>query len=202
MRFKDKDIRELLLPFLSSHHWFDIDPIAIEELGINRGYCIADLVVVTDKLFGYEIKSDYDSLERLPRQVQEYDKVFDRSVLVCTSRFIKESRKLLKSWWGIIEVNPKGSLKWVRKSKTNHRQKIKVISQLIWRDLAFEFLKRNKIKAYKSWRASKLLRIIHEEFSNSEIKTEVVRLLKERYSGHAQYEVVGRKRSINLKEVY
>ena len=47
------------------------------------GASICDVMAVTDKLSGYEIKSDVDNLERLRKQIASYDLFFDRCYIVC-----------------------------------------------------------------------------------------------------------------------
>jgi hypothetical protein len=79
--FKNEIIRRL---FLSRH-----DPTAsvvIPEfaVGCNR----IDLVVVNGTTTAYEIKTAYDSLERLARQIEAALRVFDRVVVVCDSKHV------------------------------------------------------------------------------------------------------------------
>lgn len=65
---KDKEIRERLAEYLISQ---GTEMRIYCEKSIGRSIC--DLMVVTDKQTGYEIKSDSDSYQRLKRQVPMYD---------------------------------------------------------------------------------------------------------------------------------
>src|SRR5436305_708698 len=56
-------------------------------------------------IHGYEIKSDKDTLIRLPRQVDAYNAVFERATLVSTRRHLSSAREIIPNWWGIVEVN-------------------------------------------------------------------------------------------------
>ncbi len=42
------------------------DTVVIDELGLKNGIVRADIVVLNGKMIGYEIKTDRDTLKRLP----------------------------------------------------------------------------------------------------------------------------------------
>lgn len=58
---------------------------------------------------GFEIKSDTDSLERLPLQAFEFDR-FHAMTLVTTAKHLSKATALIPAWWGIIlaEASPRG----------------------------------------------------------------------------------------------
>jgi hypothetical protein len=56
-------------------------------------------------MIGYEIKSDVDSLERLPRQIRAFNNVFDRAFAVITKRHVATVERIIPQWWGIILPN-------------------------------------------------------------------------------------------------
>lgn len=94
----DREIRDRLKEDLRS----DKDNIKIiNELDINGA--IADIVVIGKKYFyGYEIKSDRDTLRRLPNQIQIYNYIFDKiTIVVGISKFFKII-KIIPDFWGII----------------------------------------------------------------------------------------------------
>ncbi len=75
---RDRDIREPLFSFLEKT--FGKIRI-IEEKTIGRSR--ADIVMVTtDCVLGIEIKTDADTYARLSRQVKDYDKFFERNIVV------------------------------------------------------------------------------------------------------------------------
>ena len=45
------------------------------------GSSICDMLAVTKRLVGFEIKSDLDNYERLERQIKAYDTFFDKNLL-------------------------------------------------------------------------------------------------------------------------
>lgn len=73
---QDKEIRKILIEYLKIQH----DKYRIyQEKSIGSSIC--DLMLVTDKLTGFEIKSDSDNYERLPRQIAAYNHFFDENYI-------------------------------------------------------------------------------------------------------------------------
>ena len=66
----DLDIRKVLKSELLDKHGNDSETVILEELGLKHGRARIDLVIINDRMHGYEIKSDRDTLKRLPEQVQ------------------------------------------------------------------------------------------------------------------------------------
>lgn len=60
-----------------------------------------DALLVSDRLCGFEIKSDVDSLDRLPRQVLAYNMVLERATLVVGERHRLHASDVVPSWWSI-----------------------------------------------------------------------------------------------------
>ena len=80
---RDSDIRSILKIDIGSTHpratIFDEFPVC------RKGR--ADLVAVNAAIRGYEIKSERDTLTRLPVQVAQYDCIFDFCAVVIAERF-------------------------------------------------------------------------------------------------------------------
>jgi hypothetical protein len=55
---------------------------------------------------GYEIKSDRDTLARLPNQIAAYELCFDTMTMVVGKRHLAKCRATLPEWWGIWEAVP------------------------------------------------------------------------------------------------
>lgn len=72
----DAIIRKYLKEYLAKAHKDDKRVRTVDELGINHGDVRADIAVVNGVFHGYEIKSDLDTLNRLPRQAEAYSEVF------------------------------------------------------------------------------------------------------------------------------
>lgn len=138
---RDRDIRESLrrtelAPFLA-----DAQTRVVEELGIMQGDFRIDMAVVNGVLHGWEIKSDYDTLARLPAQAQAYGEVFDEMTIVVGTAHTQHVREIVPAWWGILQVR-NGKLRRVRAGRPNRTTKIEAVVQLLWRDEAVAILDR------------------------------------------------------------
>ena len=60
-----------------------------------------DALLVADRISGFEIKSDVDSLTRLPRQIMAYGAVVERAVLIVGDRHLAAGTAAVPSWWTI-----------------------------------------------------------------------------------------------------
>ena len=78
----DTLIRSALKKFLTNHHAQDEKVRIIEEFGVQHGTARVDIAVINGIIHGYEIKSDQDTLRRLPRQMGVFNLVFDKITLV------------------------------------------------------------------------------------------------------------------------
>ncbi|WP_131832062.1 sce7726 family protein [Mycobacteroides abscessus] len=68
-----------------------------------------DQVLITRRqIQGFEIKSDVDSLRRLPVQVHAYSPVLERANLVTTTRHLDAARAIIPPWWGILLASRAG----------------------------------------------------------------------------------------------
>ncbi len=74
---RDQDIRDSLRQELVAAYGSDSSTLIVEELGICCGMARVDVAVVNGELKGFEIKSEKDTLGRLPAQSGMYGKVFD-----------------------------------------------------------------------------------------------------------------------------
>jgi hypothetical protein len=139
---RDADIRQILSAHLREQHCSDASTVFRDELGICAGKARVDFAVINGELSGYEIKSDQDSLGRLPRQVESYSRVLDRATLVTTERHLERASRIIPEWWGII-LTPSNSTKLqvLRESELSPNLDAFSIAQLLWRDEALQELK-------------------------------------------------------------
>lgn len=143
---RDVDVRSALIQYLVETQFGDQDPLVIHEFGLCQGMARIDVAVVDTFLSGYEIKSEYDTLERLPSQIQIYEKSLEFVTLVCGSRHINHAQKIIPPWWGIVEACPVDStplqveLEPRREAKDNPTIDPYAVAQLLWREEALEAL--------------------------------------------------------------
>jgi hypothetical protein len=121
------------------------DTIVINELGLKNGVIRADIAVLNGKMIGYEIKTERDTLKRLPAQVTAYSEVFDKAFIITTRKHLKQVKELIPQWWGIYEIieNACGSYSFKRRrsGSCNESQNAFTIAQLLWKAEALEIAK-------------------------------------------------------------
>lgn len=140
----DLDIRLALRKRLVLEHQHAQRTLIIEELGLCEGMARVDLAVINGHIEGYEIKSERDTLYRLPGQLEIYGKTLDRVTVVAAVQHISKITKLVPQWWGIEEVSfEEGSAVFnlIRSASLNPSIDPHSVVQLLWRDEALEVLK-------------------------------------------------------------
>jgi hypothetical protein len=139
---RDRDVRKALVSGLLVDHFEDT--LLVQELGLFGGACRVDVALVNGSLHGYEIKSDKDTLERLPVQIEMYSAILDYATLVVGSKHVDKASDLVPKWWGITIATADHaglvSLKSVRTPKCNPRPQADAIAGLLWRDEALQVL--------------------------------------------------------------
>jgi hypothetical protein len=140
----DAAIRDLLIPFVRAEHSNAPDTIYLPEFALYGGANRADYAALNGVSHGYEIKSDRDTLERLPAQVDAYSAVFERATLVSARRHLSEAKRIIRPWWGIIEVRggelSPFRLERARESLPNPKPCNHAIACLLWRGEALRIL--------------------------------------------------------------
>jgi hypothetical protein len=118
--------------------------VIFDEIPLNYGSARVDLMVIGKYLHGFEIKSDRDTLARLPEQIRVYNTVFDLVTLVVENSHLDEALPMVPGWWGIklAELNREGKITLldVRLPKQNPYQDKLAILKLLSRDEALHLL--------------------------------------------------------------
>ncbi len=140
----DTIIREVLIAKLRETHAHDPKVRIIPELGVRHGAARVDVAVVNGVLHGYEIKSDRDTLTRLPEQVVAYNSVFDEVTLVVGKSHLYEALHMVPDWWGIViaKVDADGAVIFntLRGAAKNPLEDRPAIARLLWREEALAIL--------------------------------------------------------------
>lgn len=140
----DTIIREALVTRLTEECAAFPDHRIIPELGLWHGAARIDVAVVNGVLHGFEIKSDRDTLYRLPEQMRAYNAIFDQVTLVVGSKHFVDAFKLVPEWWGIktAHVNEDGLVTFntIRLPRNNPNQDDVSIARLLWRREALDLL--------------------------------------------------------------
>ncbi len=135
-------------------------------------------------MHGYEIKSDADTLERLPMQAELYNKVLDKLTLVVGETHLNSAEEMIPKWWGIKVVSKaKGKTKIFthRKEKNNKDVDALSVSELLWKQEVVDILieKGHEKKIFKHSKEI-LYNLLVEECSLQEIKDITRTILKNR----------------------
>lgn len=151
----DTIIREALLERLSKEYATNPEYRVIPELGLWHGAARIDVAVVNGVLHGFEIKSDRDTLARLPEQREAYNSVFDKVTLVVGGKHFVDAFKIVPEWWGIetAHVGKDGSVFFnqIRESRSNPMQDDISIARLLRRGEALDLLESvGRAKGFRS----------------------------------------------------
>ncbi|MCG3737935.1 hypothetical protein EXA16_16530 [Vibrio cincinnatiensis] len=135
----DPDIRQLLISRLGKRKSFANEKL-LEEVALQNGVIRADVVYCSNKLECFEIKSHNDSLKRLVSQGWQYEQSFDLVTLVCATKHLSPALYMIPEWWGLIEVTKSGSLKSIRRAKSNPNISISGMVDALTNDESKQFL--------------------------------------------------------------
>jgi len=141
----DRKIRVALKAKLEASCEGNMNTKIIEELGITHGAARVDIAVVNGVIHGYELKSDMDTLNRLPGQIKIYNSVLDQVTLVVGKNHLYKAIKIVPEWWGItiakiIDSNDTVSFYNIREPEQNPDQDSAAIAALLWRAEALSIL--------------------------------------------------------------
>ena len=172
----DKDIREPLVEYLEEQQ----DKVRIlEEKTMGRSR--ADVVMVLEEeVVGVEIKSDADTYARLSRQVKDYDRFFDRNLVVVGTSHAHHVAEHIPDYWGIITVEEQGEncdFYMLREALENPKKKMIHKIRLLWRPELAHIQEINGMPAYKQkskdFVQKKILEKIPEEVLQKQISDEL-----------------------------
>ena len=181
----DREVREALHRKLLKEYQNDTNTLVLDELGLRHGTCRVDIAVVNGYLHGYEIKSDADTLQRLPGQVSLYCAVLDRATLVVGEKHAEKARAYLPDWWG-VEVateGPHGGIEFdtVQLYKTNPAIDPVALAELLWAPEAAEILRRlGTAESFLRKPRAALYRYLAQVVELKELRDLVLQALKSR----------------------
>lgn len=141
---RDIDIRTALHSVLGEQYRHDPDTLIVDELGLCQGRARVDVAVVTGTLHGYEIKSEQDTLYRLPTQAAVYSASLNRVTVVASRRHIAALQAMVPIWWGIQQADEACGavdLVEVRPALDNPEIDPFAVAQMLWRDEAMAALR-------------------------------------------------------------
>ncbi len=156
----------------------------VNELQLAQGEARVDVALISDALYGYEIKSASDNLERLPNQQVVYNKVFERMILVADERHVKEAVKMVPKQWGLIVVGmrdgkPYADELWAARRNEN-LDKLS-LAQLLWKEEVLELMEYFDLTSgYRRANRKMLWKVISRSLTTEQIKAFVCYKLRTR----------------------
>jgi len=175
----DNEIRELLCNYIDER--YNIVRI-MDELVIGKSR--ADIVTVTNRLTGYEIKGDTDSYARLPLQIKEYNRCFQENYLVIGESHKKSAGNHIPKSWGILcayKIHDYPKIEVIRKSEVREKSII-IRSQLglLWRNELINILQKNGLKKCAGKTKSFIRRLLWEKVLPKKLQEQICEELFER----------------------
>ncbi len=182
---KENYLRAALKDRVLSRYLEDSSTIIIDELGLNHNTARVDLAVINGIIHGYEIKSDYDTLQRLPLQIEVYNSVLDRVTLVTGRKHLAKASAVIPKWWGIKLAEPgaRNAVRFtnVRNPKNNPQKDVLSLARLLWREEALNLLEEiGAAEGVRSKSRASVYARLAEAASAEAIHARVLRQLKGR----------------------
>jgi hypothetical protein len=134
---RDLDIRNSLKSTRLKRYYTDGTSRVVEELGLCTGDARVDIAVINGAMHAYEIKSEQDTLTRLPNQIEIYSRVFDYLSVCVGPKHLAGVLKMVPSCWGVIlavDTQNSISLTSVRPATRNPGVDQYSLAQLLWKD--------------------------------------------------------------------
>lgn len=179
IRLYDGDIRPVL---------FDTYEMGNARLRFFEEFCIgksrADAVMISDEITGFEIKSDKDSLDRLEKQVKNYNRFCDKAYLVVGTKFLEKAEEEIPAFWGIYYVyaDNEGTIRieMIREAAQNPRIRIKTQMKLLWRNELINIVRKYKMGGVSTRNKRQLAELILEKLPKELARREMCEQLLER----------------------
>lgn len=161
---------------------------AVDEFWLPRSHERADIAVIGRLMRAFEIKSEQDTLRRLPRQADAYGRVFDRCTAVVAKRHREGAMAILPEWWGVTTVSVNGHVAFeeVRKARPNPTVDPEVLVRLLWRAEASTALAALGQPQPKTASRSSMWRALIDAVAVKELRTIVRRALLTRSASAAR----------------
>lgn len=183
----DRDIRAYLYTTYLKKYEEDKDSWVVPEMGLCDHTARIDIGVINGQLVGYEIKSDRDTLTRLPNQLKIYNQVFDSITIVCGPKHLGKLQSFLElqPHVGLLvtqHLHGKWDLVTVREPSQNPNRSSMMIASLLWHEEAKALLVDQGLgKGLSRLRRWELWERLAEHFTDpDEMSSHVRRILKAR----------------------
>lgn len=183
----------LLHSWIESYYEIGGDDLIINELGfynkdenssVDHAFR-ADVVLASNRLIGFEIKSEKDSLKRWHAQMIAYPNVFDETWLCVHAKHLDAAIKITANHIGILLLSESDCLSVVRAASKDVSNNIYDLSGLLWKDELIDLAKLNDIPVKSSMRKREIKSLLVDYLSLRQVGDFVLHRLKVRKSPEA-----------------
>lgn len=155
----------------------------IEEFSVCDGAARIDLAAVNGVMHGFEIKSDIDSLVRLPQQTHYYSEVFNKMTLVVGASHLYDAFHIIPDWWGVTvaRITEEGVVNFneIRKPETNTCLQPNSIAGLLWKEEALGVLDEYGMSSgYRSKNRTQICKKLADELDIETLSTKVREIIQ------------------------
>ncbi len=187
-KLRDDQMRSILFEYYETRG---------ERLRFFEEFCFgrktrADALLVTEsEMIGFEFKSDKDHLNRLERQIHDYERFCDRNYLVTGQKFKKTATEKIPEHWGVycIYLDDENvlQLECVRKAEPNKkRMRLHNQLRLLWRSELIPLIKKYHLGGVTAYNKLELVRKLEHHLPKDQLQQELLDALIER--DYTQYQ--------------
>ena len=178
-KLKDEQMRSILFEYYESKgkrlRFF-------EEFCFGRKTRADALLVTEEEMIGFEFKSDKDNLNRLERQVHDYERYCDRNYLVTGQKFKEKARSEVPEHWGIYVVylddEETIQLECIRKAQPNQkRMRLHNQLRILWRSELIPIIKKYNLGGVTKKNKLELVRTLEHNLSKEVQRRELLETL-------------------------
>ena len=172
----DPEIRAILQPWWLQQH---PDSLLVNEYG-RLGEAIADVAAFKVGVFAaYEIKSDHDSLRRLPGQLSAYATFFHQVTIVVGPRYLAKVEALAPSWMGLVLVDTEGNITVVRTPGNNPEPPL--TARALWIEEGRHLCREHGLRQYSRLTSWTMPEFLHRQLPAPVIEEWVLKCIRHRY---------------------
>lgn len=180
----DRDIRAKLRASYLEKYYNDEKSKVVEELPLYYGSARIDIAVINGAFHGYEIKSDRDTLDRLPDQLAIYSQIFDYITVISGPKHVPQLEEFLPNFCGLMVVEKVGKeakIEIATPPQLSNERNGYMVASLLWKDEAVSLLSSLGVsRGIKTKRKDQLWTILQEMLSIEELGEKVRFILRAR----------------------
>ena len=174
----DAEIRKSLHNYLKKENINNPETVIVDEFNVCKGLARVDVAVINGIIHGYEIKSENDTLQRLPNQIKYYIKSLEKVTISINECHLEKTLKIIPDWWGIIIIDNSENVNEIRRAELNISINAESTLQLLWKDELIELINKYRLITKYNLPKAKLHKIITYGLEKDIVLNEVRQTLK------------------------